>query len=201
MDSTEISSSPPSESGRDSARIAATASTQPSSTPTPKHKRAQPVPGDFTSRLVNILIWFALGAAAGLAAQLATSRRPPNMGGALGVGLATAAVCAYKDAEQLQISPSFLSSTRKFCNRFENNLDTHSEQLADNSAGQERLEGKLDRLSERVDTLTLAMTRSPAPSRSQQLLAKEAEPPAPEIPLNDSSLNGNGHTSRLGTGF
>ncbi len=175
-----------------------------------KRVKPQPVPGDLTSRLVSITLWFTLGTSVGLVAQLAVTRRPANVGAGMGIGLAAALTCAYKDLENLQISPSFLNSSRKFCNRFENSLDKHSEQLADNSAGQERLEDKIERLGERVDTLTLTMTRlpTPAPNTQGRLLSKGTEPAsspkenAPSGFSGDGHLNGNGRTpNSLGTGF
>ncbi|PZO44043.1 MAG: hypothetical protein DCF15_22230 [Phormidesmis priestleyi] len=185
---------------------------QPSSSgrtsPDQKRVKPQPVPGDLTSRLVKITLFFTFGTTVGIVSQMAVTRRPVNVGAGMGIGLAAALTCAYKDSESLQLSPSFLNNSRKFCNRFEHKLDTHSEQLADNSAGQERLEDKIERLGERVDTLPLAMTRLPTPAANTQgrLLSTSTQPenPPKETAPNgfsgDSHLNGNGRNN-LGTGF
>lgn len=128
----------------------------------------------------------------------------------MGLGIAASVTCAIKDLEGLQLSPSFLNSSRKFCNRFEHKLSAHSEQLADNSAGQERLEGKIEQLSNQVNTLTLAMTRLPPPGPNAQgrlpSASTQPENPPKETAQNgfsgNSHLNGNGRTSNsLGTGF
>lgn len=212
MDSEKLSSSPDG-SPKNSDRAALQGNrSQPSpsarTSPAQKRTKPQPVPGDLTSRLVNIALWFTFGTTVGVVAQLAVTRQPANLGAGMGVGIAASVTCAIKDLEGLQLSPSFLSSSRKFYNRFENRLDTHSEQLADNSAGQERLEGKIEKLSARVDTLTLAMTRLPTPDHNTQgqLLSPSTPPKSPlkETAFNgfsdDSHVNGNGRNS-LGTGF
>lgn len=184
-------------------------STSAKTSPGQKRSSPQPVPGDLTSRLVNITLWFTFGTTVGVVAQLAITRQPANLGAGMGVGLTAAVTCAIKDLESLQLSPSFLNSSRKFCNRFDGRLDEHSELLADNSAGQERLEDKIERLGERVDTLTLTMTRlpTPAPNTQGRLLSKGTEPASspkenPSGFSGDGHLNGNGQTpNSLGSGF
>ena len=181
----------------------ASSSTQTSSPSSQKSAKPQPLPGDLTSRLVHIVLWFAFGTTVGLVAQMAVTRRSANLGAGMGIGLAAALTCAYKDSESLRVSPLLLSNTRKFCNRFENRLDNHSEQMADNSAGQERLEAKIDRLSERVNSLTLTMARLPTPDLTGQgQLLGRGDMPAKEPTPVDNHLNGNGRASNgLGSGF
>ncbi len=198
MDSEKFSSSSEAGSAKNSDRLQPSFSARTS--PEQKRVKPQPILGDLTSRLVNITLWFTFGTTVGVVAQLAVTRQPANLGAGMGVGLTAAVTCAIKDLEGLQISPSFLNSSRKFCNRFDGRLDEHSELLADNSAGQERLEGK-------IDTLILTMTRLPAPDHNTQgRLLRGTEPenppkePAPNGFSGDSHLNGNGRNS-LGTGF
>ncbi len=94
--------------------------------------------------------------------------------------------------EGTQVPRQLLVNPQRFFNRFESRLGEHSVQLAENTGGQERLETKLDSLSERVDTLTLAMVR-PIP---QDL------PSAAPVSLANASLNGSAQPqTSLGAGF
>lgn len=203
MDSKEL---PSIETGSEESRDRPQPSTQAS--PAQKRAKPQPVPGDLTSRLVNIALWFMFGTTVGLVSQMAVTRRPASVGAGMGVGLTAAIVCAIKDLESLQVSPLLLKNPRKFCNQFEARLDKHSELLADNSAGQERLEVKVEQLSDRVNTLTLAMTRLPPPDPNTQgrLPSASTQPEHPPKETAPSGLSSNGHVNgngrnSLGTGF
>lgn len=162
-----------------------------------KQTRPQPATGDLTSRLVSLFLWLSFGTTVGCIGQMAVTRRPPNVGAGMAVGLAAALTCAYKDLESAQEPQHLLAHPQKVFNRFETRLDKHSVQLAENTAGQERLEHKLDLLADRVDTLTLAMVRPTG-------LAEDPAPLAPTTAglTTDASTNGNGQPrDRLGAGF
>ena len=115
----------------------------------------------------------------------------------MAIGLTAALTCAYKDLEGTQIPRLLLTNPQKFFNRFESRLDRHSGQLAENTAGQERLENKLDSLSNRVDTLTLAAVRPSSEPMPQALPSISPVPPANNAPMNGSSQPQNS----LGAGF
>ncbi len=168
----------------------------PRAAPTNKKQiRTPPAAGDLTSRLVSIFLWLSFGTTAGCIGQMAVTRRPPNVGAGMAVGLTAALTCAYKDLESSQGPRLLLAHPQKFFNRFEARLDEHSVQLAENTGGQERLENKLDLLSNRVDTLTLAMVR---PASSEPVPAQ----PSPVPPASDATLNGNSQPHHpLGAGF
>ncbi|PZO45280.1 MAG: hypothetical protein DCF15_21710 [Phormidesmis priestleyi] len=181
---------------RDRAQIASTYQIPPPQTPPPSGKKQVRAPGDLTSRLVSIFLWLSFGTTAGCIGQMAVTRRPPNIGAGMAVGLTAALTCAYKDLESGQVPRQLLTHPQKFFNRFEARLDEHSVQLAENTGGQERLETKLNLLSDRVDTLTLAMIRPIAKSESVPL-----EPPPVPV-TSDAHVNGNGQPqTSLGAGF
>ncbi len=190
---------PPSDNTPDDrASIASTYQVSPAPRAAPANKkqtRTSPAAGDLTSRLVSIFLWLSFGTVAGCIGQMAVTRRPPNVGAGMAVGLTAALTCAYKDLESGQGPRQLLVHPQKFFNRFEARLDEHSVQLAENTGGQERLENKLDLLSNRVDTLTLTMAR---PTSSEPV----APQPSPVPPVSDAALNGNGQPRhRLGAGF
>lgn len=181
----------------DRAQIASTyrIPTQQATPPSGKKQFRAPA-GDLTNRLISLFLWLSFGTVVGCIGQMAVTRRPPNVGAGMAVGLAAALTCAYKDLESAQGSRQLLTHPQKFFNRFEGRLDEHSVRLAENTGGQERLENKLDLLSDRIDTLTLATVRPAARSESVPL-----EPPP--VPLaSDAHVNGNGQTqTSLGAGF
>lgn len=199
----ESHNSPPTDNTpaeQDRVQIASTYQTSPApktASADKKQTKAQPATGDLTSRLVSLFLWLSFGTTVGCISQMAVTRRPPNVGAGMAVGLAAALTCAYKDLESAQGSQQLLAHPQKFFNRFEVRLDKHSVQLAENTAGQERLEHKLDLLAGRVDTLTLAMVR---PTGLTEKPASPAPPPAGFA--TDASTNGNGQPKdRLGAGF
>lgn len=175
------------QANQDRARISSTYQMPPSEKKQPRS------PGDLTSRLVSIFLWLSFGTVAGCIGQMAVTRNPPNIGAGMAVGLTAALTCAYKDLEGTQVPRQLLTNPQRFFNRFESRLGEHSVHLAENTGGQERLETKLDSLSERVDTLTLAMVRPSSKSVPQEL---------PSAPPANASLNGNGQPqTSLGAGF
>ena len=179
---------------QDHARIASTYQIPPSEKPS--EKKQPKSPGDLTSRLVSVFLWLSFGTVAGCIGQMAVTRRPPNIGASMAVGLTAALTCAYKDLEGTQVPRQLLVNPQRFFNRFESRLGEHSVQLAENTGGQERLETKLDSLAERVDTLTLAMVRPPAKSESVPLES------SPVSITNNAHMNGNGQPrTSLGAGF
>ena len=192
---------PPSDhspANQDRAQIASTYQIATQQTAPPSKKKQSRAPaGDLTSRLVSVFLWFSFGTVVGCIGQMAVTRRPPNIGAGMAIGLTAALTSAYKDLEGTQIPRLLLTNPQKFFNRFEARLDRHSGQLTENTAGQERLEHKLDVLSDRVDTFTLATVRPSSEPIPQAL------PSVPPIPLaNAASLNGNGQPQHsLGAGF
>jgi hypothetical protein len=143
----------------------------------PAQKREIAQPGDLTSRLVSIALWFCFGTTVGCISQMAVTRRLPNLGAGMAIGMAAALTSAYKDLEHSQAPRA---------------LPTHP---------QGRLEAKIDRLSERLDALPVNHPASPAPVSQAQPLDK-----AVAHSSNGNHLNGNGsHNSQsrnsLGAGF
>ena len=117
---------------------------------------------DLTNRLVGVIIWFSLATSAGCVVEMAETKAPPNVAGAMKLGLVAAITCAYKDLEKSRMPLSLLSAPQQFFSKLIVRLDNHSVQLEENTVGQEQLEEKIDVLTRRVDTLTLAMVRPPA---------------------------------------
>jgi hypothetical protein len=139
------------------------------SAPPPAQKRALSQPGDLTSRLVNLALWFCFGSTVGCISQMAVTRQPPNLGAGMAIGMAAALTSAYKDLEHSQAPRA---------------LPTHP---------QGGLEAKIDQLSERLDELPVSRPASLAPVGQAQPLDK-----AVAHSSNGVQLNGNSpHTARL----
>jgi hypothetical protein len=140
-------------------------------------KREIPPPGDLTSRLVGIALWFCFGSTVGCISQMAVTRQPPNLGAGMAIGLAAALTSAYKDLEHAQ-------TTRA--------LPTHP---------QARLEEKLDRLSERLDALPVTRPSSPAPVSQAQHLSKAIAHSSNSVHLNGNGPHNGQSRNSLGAGF
>lgn len=197
----------------------------PESTPTNSRSKV-PLERDLTNRLVGVIIWFSLATSAGCVMEMAETKGRPNVAEAMKLGMVAAIACAYKDLEKSRMPLSLLRAPQRFFSKLIVRLDNHSVQLEENTVGQVQLEEKIDALTHRVDTLTLAMVRPPSLSdlSSAHSLTNTAPTPAPaEQPVtfnhqsyvsngqfdgrefNSHELN-NGHTNgrssrSLGTGF
>lgn len=179
-----------------------------------------PIERDLTNRLVGVFVWFSLATSAGCVIQMAETKAPPNVASAMKLGLVAAIACAYKDLERTRMPLSLLKAPQKFFSKLIVRLDDHSVQLQENTVGQEQLERKIDDLTRRVDTLTLAMVKPPSFTQAESSLSPAAVPStssAPSAPLPAANGhgeldqvasainlngNGNGHQKRsLGAGF
>ena len=169
-----------------------------------------PLERDLTNRLVGVIIWFSLATSAGCVMEMAETKAPPNVAGAMKLGLVAASACAYKDLEKSRMPLSLLKAPQQFFSKLIVRLDNHSVQLEENTVGQEQLEEKIDALTLRVDTLTLAMVRPPALSSTSGSLAGNlsGHPPSVHSALNAAStstptavqpVTANGH-SAIGNG-
>jgi len=153
-----------------------------------------PLERDLTNRLVGVIIWFSLATSAGCVMEMAETKAPPNVAGAMKLGLVAAIACAYKDLEKSRMPLSLLRAPQKFFSKLIVRLDSHSVQLEENTVGQVQLEEKIDALTHRVDTLTLAMVRPPSLNNSQSVqLPANAAPATPASNANQTvPLNGYG---------
>jgi hypothetical protein len=147
------------------------------SAPPLAQKRAIAQPGDLTSRLVGIALWFCFGTTVGCISQMAVTRRPPNLGAGMAIGMAAALTSAYKDLEHSQTPRG---------------LPTHP---------QKRLEEKLDRLSKRIDALPVTLPSSPAPVGQAQSLDKAIAHSSNGIHLNGNGSHNSQSRNSLGAGF
>ena len=156
-----------------------------------------PIERDFTNRLVGVIVWFSLATSAGCVIEMAETKAPPNVAGAIKLGLVAAIACAYKDLEKSRMPLSLLKAPQKFFSKLIVRLDNHSVQLEENTVGQVQLEEKIDALTHRVDTLTLAMVRPPSlnDSQSVQLPANAAPNSSASIANQTVSLNGRGQVN------
>ena len=138
--------------------------------------------------------------------EMAETKAPPNVAGAMKLGLVAAIACAYKDLEKSRMPLSLLKAPQKFFSKLIVRLDNHSVQLEENTVGQVQLEEKIDALTHRVDTLTLAMVRPPSFKDSYSVRSSTgADPTSPAsnanqpVSLNSHSQLSNGqlHNSTL----
>ena len=162
------------------------------------HSRSSvPLERDLTNRLVGVIIWFSLATSAGCVMEMAETKAPPNVAGAMKLGLVAAIACAYKDLEKSRMPLSLLRAPQKFFSKLIVRLDNHSIQLEENTVGQVQLEEKIDALTYRVDTLTLSMVRLPSLNDSHSVqLPANAAPASPVSNANQAvPLNGHGQVN------
>ena len=161
--------------------------------------RSQTVPleRDLTNRLVGVIIWFSLATSAGCVMEMAETKGRPNVAEAMKLGMVAAIACAYKDLEKSRMPLSLLKAPQQFFSKLIVRLDNHSVQLEENTVGQVQLEEKIDALTHRVDTLTLAMVRPLAlsdSSDSSSIRALTDTAPAPAPPATHQPIVSNGHS-------
>ena len=152
-----------------------------------------PLERDLTNRLVGVIIWFSLATSAGCVIEMAETKAPPNVAGAMKLGLVAAIACAYKDLEKSRMPLSLLKAPQKFFSKLIVRLDSHSVQLEENTVGQVQLEEKIDTLTHRVDTLTLAMVRPPSLNDSQFVQSPTNASPASLASNANQTVSLNGY--------
>ncbi|MGC1306534.1 MAG: hypothetical protein WA885_04840 [Phormidesmis sp.] len=153
-----------------------------------------PIERDLTNRLVGVFVWFSLATSAGCVMEMAETKAPPNVASAMKLGLVGAIACAYKDLERTRMPLSLLKAPQKFFSKLIVRLDDHSVQLQENTVGQEQLERKIDGLTRRVDTLTLAMVKPPSFTQAEPSLSPVNALSAPSAPSAPPSADANGHS-------
>lgn len=163
--------------------------------PSPASKsQRMPIERDLTNRLVGVFVWFSLATSAGCVIEMAETKAPPNVASAMKLGLVGAIACAYKDLERTRMPLSLLKAPQKFFSKLIVRLDDHSVQLQENTVGQEQLERKIDDLTRRVDTLTLAMVKPPSFTQNEPSLPSAAAPSTSSAPSAPPSIDANGHS-------